>query len=180
MRLYGAGPTSLARPLLRTFAGGGIGPIACGTWMRWQENVHVAGRRQGGRSLGRQKRRNKKAALKLPRKLLKNQSFVPGAIVTDDLASYKAALRELSALARHQPSRLHENIRAENSHLPIRRRERRMQMFKPQGQTQRFVSTHSAIYNTFNTERHLVSRKTMRKYRDRAFAEWQAASASVD
>ncbi|WP_421989835.1 IS6 family transposase [Qipengyuania sp.] len=126
-----------------------------------------------------QKRRNKEAALKLLRKLLKNQGFVPEAIVTDGLASYRAALLKLGALKRHQPGRLRENNRAENSHLPIRRRERKMQLFKSQGQAQRFVSTHSAIYNTFNTERHLVSRKTMRKYRDRAFAEWQAASASV-
>jgi len=125
-----------------------------------------------------QKRRNKAAALKLLRKLLKRQGFVPEAIVTDGLASYKAALRDLSALKRHQPGRLRDNNRAENSHLPVRRRERKMQLFKSQGQAQRFVSTHSAIYNTFNTERHLVSRKTMRTYRDRAFAEWQAASAS--
>jgi len=123
-----------------------------------------------------QKRRNKNAALKLLRKLLKSQGFVPEAIVTDGLASYRAALRELGALARHQPGRLQGNNRVENSHLHVRRRERKMQLFKSQGQAQRFVSTHSAIYNTFNTERHLVSRKTIRKYRDRAFAEWQAAS----
>jgi len=126
-----------------------------------------------------QKRRNKAAALKLLRKLLKRQGFVPQAIVTDGLASYKAALRDLGALKRHLPGRPRENNRAENSHLPVRRRERKMQLFKSQGQAQRFVSTHSAIYNTFNTERHLVSRKTMRVYRERAFAEWQAASVSV-
>lgn len=126
-----------------------------------------------------QKRRHKAAALKLLRKLLKRQGYVPEAIVTDGLASYKAALRDLGALKRHQPGRLRDNNRAENSHLPVRRRERKMQLFKSQGQAQRFVSTHSAINNTFNIERHLVSRKTMRNYRNRAFAEWQAASASV-
>lgn len=126
-----------------------------------------------------QKRRDKAAALKLLKKLFKRQGFTPEAIVTDGLPSYRAALRELGALARHQPGRLRENNRAENSHLPVRRREKKMQLFKSQGQVQRFVSTHSAIYNTFNTERHLVSRKTMRKYRDRAFAEWETASASV-
>jgi transposase-like protein len=124
-----------------------------------------------------QKRRNKEAALKLLRKLLKRQGFVPDKIVTDGLRSYSAALRELGATSRHEPGRLRDNNRAENSHLPVRRRERKMQLFKSQGQAQRFVSTHSAIYNTFNIERHLVSRKTMRKYRDRAFAEWKAASA---
>ena len=125
-----------------------------------------------------QKRRNKAAALKLLRKLLKNQGFVPEAIVTDGLASYKAALRDLGGLARHKPGRLQENNRAENSHLPVRRRERKMQRFKSQGQAQRFVSTHSAIYNTFNIQRHLSSRKTMREFRSAAFAEWNAVSAT--
>ena len=125
-----------------------------------------------------QKRRNKKAALKLLKNPLTNQGVVPERIVTDGLASYGAALRDLGALKRPQSGQLKHNNRAENSHLPVRRRERKMQLFKSQGQAQRFVSTHSAIYNCFNTERHLVSRKTMRTYRDRAFAEWQAASAA--
>jgi len=124
-----------------------------------------------------QKRRSK-AGLKLLRKLLKRQGYVPEAIVTDGLASYRAALRDLGVLKRHRPGRLQENNRAENSHLPVRRRERRMQLFKSQGQAQRFVSFHSAIYNTFKIRRHLISRKTMRTYRDRAFAECQAVSAS--
>ena len=71
------------------------------------------------------------------------------------------------------------NNRVENSHLPVRRREPKMQRFKSQGQAQRFVSTHSAIYNTFNIQRHLVSRKTMRVFRRAAMAEWSAASADV-
>jgi len=54
-----------------------------------------------------------------------------------------------------------------------------MQLFKSQGQAQRFVSTYSAFYNTFDTVHHLVSRKTIRKYRDRAFADWQIASALI-
>jgi putative transposase len=53
-----------------------------------------------------------------------------------------------------------------------------MQRFKSQGQAQRFVSTHSAIYNTFNIQRHLISRKTMRIFRSAAMAEWNAASAA--
>ena len=79
------------------------------------------------------------------RKLLKNQSFVPDAIVTDGLASYKAAMRELGCKGRHKPGRLRDNNRVENSHLPVRRRERKMQRFKSQRQAQRFISTHSAI-----------------------------------
>ncbi len=122
-----------------------------------------------------QKRRNKAAALKLLRKLLKNQQCVPDEIVTDGLASYKAALKVLGCRDRHRPGRLRENNRVENSHLPVRRRERKMQRFKSQGQAQRFVSTHSAIYNTFYLQRHLISRKTMRIFRAAALAEWSAA-----
>ncbi len=126
-----------------------------------------------------QKRRNKAAAMKLLRKLLKNQGFIPERIVTDGLASYPAALDGLKCRRRHHPGRLRDNNRAENSHLPVRRRERKMQRFKSQGQAQRFVSTHSAIYNTFNLQRHLVSRKTLRTFRAAAFAEWNTASAAA-
>ena len=126
-----------------------------------------------------QKCRNKAAALKLLRKLLKNQGCVPEGIVTDGLASYRAALRELGYQTRHKPGRLRDNNRIENTHLPVRRRERKMQRFKSQGQAQRFVSTHGAIYNTFNIERHLISRKKMRHLRTSATEEWLAASAPV-
>jgi len=54
-----------------------------------------------------------------------------------------------------------------------------MQRFKSQGQAQRFVSTHSAIYNTFNIQRHLISRKMMRQFRSAAMTEWLAASAAA-
>ena len=108
-----------------------------------------------------QKRCNKEAALKLLRKLLKHQGAIPDATVTDGLRSYPAAMKVLGCIDRHQPGRLRDNNRAEDSHLPVRRRERKMQRFKSQGQAQRFVSNHSAIYNTFNIQRHLVSRNTM-------------------
>lgn len=126
-----------------------------------------------------QKRRNKAAALKLLRKLLKNQRYFPDTIVTDGLGSYPAALKTLGCQQRHRPGRLRDNNRVENSHLPVRRRERKMQRFKSQGQAQRFVSTHSAIYNIFNIQRHLVSRKTMRLFRTAARAGWIAASATA-
>src|ERR1019366_8495478 len=112
-----------------------------------------------------QKRRNKAAAEKLLRKLLKRQGFRPDAIITDGLDSYGAATRALGCRDRHRSGRLRENNRAENSHLPLRRRERKMQRFKSQGSAQKFLSTHAAVYNTFNTERHLVSRKTLRQFR---------------
>ena len=124
-----------------------------------------------------QKCRNKAAALKLLRKLLKQQSFVPDKFVTDGLSFYKAAMKGLGCQARHVPRRLRENNRAENSHLSVRRRERKMQRFKSQGQAQLFISTHSAVYNIFNIDRHLTSRNTMRYLRNTAMEKWKIASA---
>ena len=109
-----------------------------------------------------QKRRNKAAALKLLSKLLKNQGARPEKIVTDGLASHRAALTILGCVDRHRPGRLRDNNRVENSHLPVRRRERKMQRFKSQGQAQRFVATHGPVFNNFNVQRHLISRSTLR------------------
>jgi len=77
----------------------------------------------------------------------------------------------------HRPGRLGENNRAENSHLPIRRRERQQQLFKSQASAQRFLSTHAAIYNTFNVQRRLISRPTLRCFRTEPRAAWAAATA---
>jgi putative transposase len=126
-----------------------------------------------------QKRRNKHAALKLLRKLLKNQGVHPETITTDKLASYGAAAKNLSLTDRHRPGGMSENNRAENSHLPIRRRERKMQRFKSQGSAQRFLATHGAIYNTFNLQQHLISRKTLRQFRCDANAAWTAATIAA-
>ena len=125
-----------------------------------------------------QKRRNKAAALRLLRKLLKNQGVHPETIVTDGLASYPAAARELACKDRHRVGRLRDNNRAENSHLSIRRRERKQQRFKSQGSAQRFLATHAAVYNTFNVQRHLISRRTLRHLRGNAMTTWMAATAS--
>ena len=125
-----------------------------------------------------QKRRNKQAALRLLRKLLKRQGIHPETIVTDGLASYGAATHELGCCDRHRPGRLRENNRAENSHLPIRRRERKQQRFKSQGSAQRFLATHAAVYNTFNVQRHLIRRSTLRHLRTEAMATWNAATAA--
>lgn len=98
-------------------------------------------------------------------------------IVTDGLGSYGAALEELGLRHLHRPGRLRENNRAENSHLPIRRRERQQQLFKSQASAQRFLTTHAAIYNTFYVQRHLISRLTLRQFRAGADAAWEAATA---
>ncbi|WP_316980344.1 IS6 family transposase [Shumkonia mesophila] len=125
-----------------------------------------------------QARRNKKAALKLIRKLLKKQGFAPSTVVTDKLRSYGAAFRDLGLTAHHETGP-YENNRAENSHQPVRRRERKMQGFKSPGSAQRFLSIHSIIYNLFNTQRHLISRKTNRQFRDEAVSEWRRAAAAA-
>ena len=125
-----------------------------------------------------QSRRNKKAALKLMRKLLETQGFVPASIVTDNLPSYGAALSDLGMKGKHITGG-RSNNRAENSHPPIRQRERRMQKFKSSASAQRFLSTHAAVYKTFNGQRHLISRKTLRQFRGEAMRIWQAVTAAA-
>jgi transposase-like protein len=112
-----------------------------------------------------QKRRNRGAALKLLRRLLRNTGVHPEAIITDKLASYRAAAKVLNLQARHRPGGMQENNRAENSHLVVRRRERKQQRFKPQRSAKRILSSHSPIYNIFNLQPHLISRFSLRAFR---------------
>jgi transposase-like protein len=125
-----------------------------------------------------QRRGDQSAALRLLRKLLKRQGFAPGTIVTDKLRSYGAALRDFG-FARHHEQGLRANNRAENSHQPIRRRERRMQRFKSPKSAQRFLFVPAAIYNTFNFQRHLVSRSTLRLFRAEAADVWNYVTAAA-
>jgi putative transposase len=126
-----------------------------------------------------QKRRNKGAAMKLLRKLLKSTGLHPETIITEGLASYRAAMREMNLTKRHCPGGMRANNRAENSHLPIRRRERKQQKFKSRGSAQRFLSPHAAVYNTFNVQPHLVSRPTLRHFRAVAHQTWAAATTAA-
>ena len=121
-----------------------------------------------------QSKRNKHAALKLMRKLLKKYGFVPDRLITDDLRSYGAAAHDLGIERRHERGRW-KNNRAENSHQPTRRRERKMQRFKSPGSAQRFLSAHAAVFNTFNVQRHLTSAQTHRTFRAAAMSTWREA-----
>jgi putative transposase len=114
----------------------------------------------------------------LMRKLLKKLNFVPDKLVSDDLRSYGAACRDLGISHRHHRGRWRNN-RAENSHQPTRRRERKMQGFKSAGSAQRFLSFHAATYNTFNFQRHLISAETHRAFRAAAMQTWRNATAAA-
>ncbi len=125
-----------------------------------------------------QSRRDKHAALRLMRKLLKKYSFVPDRLITDDLRSYGAAARDLGIENRHERGRW-KNNRAENSHQPTRRREHKMQRFKNPGSAQKFLSTYAAVYNIFNVQRHLTSAQTHRTFRAAAMNAWRDAVAAA-
>ena len=122
-----------------------------------------------------QSRRDKRAAKRLLRKLMKRQGRAPRVMITDKLASYSAAKRELMPGVEH---RRHKglNNRAENSHQPTRRRERQMKRFKSPGQAQRFLSAHDPIYNLFHLRRDHVTAIQYRVARMRAFATWAEIS----
>ena len=118
------------------------------------------------------------AAEKLMRKLLKKQGFAPDVLVTDKLRSYGAAKSEIGLSARHEQG-LRKNNRAENSHQPTRRRERKTQRFKSAGSAQKFLSIHAAGYNAFNVQRHLTSAQTHRTLRAAATSAWREAVAAA-
>jgi putative transposase len=122
------------------------------------------------------KRRDRRAALKFLKKSMRRYGR-PAAIVTDRLRSYGAALREIGGSDLQITGRWLNN-RAENSHLPFRRRERAMLRFRRMRSLQKFVAVHSSVHNHFNQERHLYSRSNFKLNRAAALAEWRQLGAA--
>lgn len=122
------------------------------------------------------KRRDRRAALKFLKKSMKRNGS-PKTIVTDKLRSYGAALKEIGTADRQQTGRWMNN-RAENSHLPFRRRERAMQRFRQMRCLQKFAAVHSSVQNHFNQERHLYTRDNFKLKRAAALAEWRSLGSA--
>jgi len=119
-----------------------------------------------------QRRRDKRAAKKFFRKLLKGLRYVPRVIVTDKLKSYGAAKQQILPGVEHRQHR-YLNDRAENSHQPTRQRERRMQRFKSSGHAQRFLSAYGPIAQHFRPRRHQVPARKYRQELSKRFQVWR-------
>jgi putative transposase len=118
-----------------------------------------------------QSRRNKQAAKKFFRKLLKGLPYVPRVVITDKLKSYGAAKREMLPRVAHRQSRSLNN-RCEHSHRPTRQREYRMQGCKSPGHAQRFLSAYGPIAQHLRPKRHLLSASAYRDEMGNRFASW--------
>jgi putative transposase len=123
-----------------------------------------------------QNRRNTKAAKRLLVRLLKKQGLAPKRMITDKLRSYAAAKRQIMPTLEHR-SHKGLNNRAENSHLPLRKRERVMQAFRSSGSLQRFLSAFSAVRNLFVPPRSKRTALALHLHRASAFAHWKAVTA---
>ena len=117
-----------------------------------------------------QAKRDKRAALKFLRKLLKSNPE-PNRITTDKLRSYSAALKAIGSSIPHDTGQYRNNI-VEIAHQPTRQQERQMRKFKSPGQAQRFLACHAVINNHFRLQRHLLKVRHYRFFRDRAFYQW--------
>jgi putative transposase len=122
-----------------------------------------------------QKRRNKQAAKRFFRKLLKGQCVSPRRMVTDKLKSYSAAHRGVMPSVTHSTEQ-YANNRAEVSHEPTRQRERQMRRFKSAGQAQRFLAAQGVVLNLFRLGRHTIRAIHDRVFRGQAFAAWREAT----
>ena len=117
------------------------------------------------------KTRDKASALKFLKKAMKRYGR-PKEVVTDRLRSYGAAMREIGNAGRQITGR-HENNRAENSHLPFRRRERAMVRFRQMRSLQKFAAAHASVHNHFNHDRSLERRSRFKDLRQAALTEWR-------
>ena len=124
-----------------------------------------------------QSRRNRRAAKRFFRKLLKRQGREPRRLITDKLRSYSAAHRTDMPSVIHS-TRQYENNRAEVSHQPTRQRERQMRRFKSAAQLQRFASVHGVVQNLFRVGRHLLRAVHHRLPRTRAFGIWEEVTCA--
>jgi putative transposase len=122
------------------------------------------------------KRRDRKAALKFLRKTMKRHGS-PRIFVTDKLRSYGAAMKEIGNVEKQETGRWLNN-RAENSHQPLRRRERAMLRFRRMRTLQKFVAVHASVHNHFNAERHLHRRSNFKWNRAAALTEWRVLCAA--
>ncbi len=120
-----------------------------------------------------QSRRNKAAAKKFCRRLLKGLQYVPRVVITDTLASDGAAKREVLPGVEHRQHRRLNN-RAESSHQPTRERERRMRRFKSPGHAQRFLAAYGPIASHFRPRRHRLAAAAYRETRAERLATWRA------
>ena len=124
-----------------------------------------------------QARRDKAAAVKFLRKLLKGLASVPRVVITDKRASYGAALREVLPSVDHRRHKGLDN-RAENSHQPTRERERRMRRFKTPGHAQRFLAAYGPIAAHFRPRRHRLTATAYRQTRAERFATRRAVTGT--
>ena len=124
-----------------------------------------------------QSHRNRRAAVRFFRKLLKTQGRIPRRLITDQLRSYAAACRTVMPSVVHVTDQ-YANNRAEVSHQPTRQRERQMRRFKSAAQLQRFASVHGIVQNLFRVSRHLLRSAHHRLLRTRAFVEWDAVTCA--
>ena len=124
-----------------------------------------------------QSKRDQRATIKFLRRAIKRAIAFPKVIVTDKWRPTGAAVRAIVPSASHLKGKRLNN-RAENSHQPTRRRERKQQRFKSAKSAQRFLSIFSIFYNHFNIQRHLICRSTMKRFRSDALGSWLAAIAT--
>jgi putative transposase len=125
-----------------------------------------------------QRRRDKQAAKKFFRKLLKGLTYVPRVLITDKLKSYSAAKRELLPGVEHRQHR-YLNNRAENSHQPTRQRERRMPRFKSPGHAQRFLSAYGPIAQHFRPRRHQLPAPVYHHVLAQRFQGWHEVTKTA-